>query len=154
MCSGWTNARLQQFDQDGVVEAIGQISIQSANGFRVFISQARYSDSKIRFNHYHAAHFLLVIGSDGKNYLGAEVKYNLKYMIADLKIDWNGQFLQKSGRLEKIRQVNDENYIAIGSRHRGVLYNDFIEKAIRGSGSDTQGNLQQNPVEFWFPHIL
>ncbi len=49
-----------------------------------FTSSDRYVDTGLSFDGYHAAHFLLVVGADGMNYLGAEVKYQPQYAIADL----------------------------------------------------------------------
>ncbi|NQV02868.1 MAG: radical SAM protein [Bacteroidia bacterium] len=154
MCSGWTNRHLEQVNQHGVIEAIGGLVNTSMNGFRIFFSKARYSDSKLRFNQYHSAHFLLVVGADGKNYLGAEVKYNPDFVIADVKGQWKPQFLHNPDRINRIQQVNDKNYIAIKSRHRGVLYNDYIEQVIEGRSIIRPGNNQLQASEFWFPYIL
>ena len=48
---------------------------------------------ELRFSAYHAAHFLLVVGADGKNYLGAEVKYQPAFILWDLKNNWREDFL-------------------------------------------------------------
>jgi MoaA/NifB/PqqE/SkfB family radical SAM enzyme len=128
MCVGWGDGNLQQLNQEGVLDVIDEYRRKRANGFGVFASPSRYTDSEIIFEGYHAAHFLLVIGADGKNYLGAEVKYQSKFAIADVARSWRSDFLRAPERLRGINAISSSTYSALGSRHRGVLYNDFVER--------------------------
>ncbi len=72
----------------------------------------------------------MVVGADRKNYLGAEVKYHPDFVIADLGDGCADGFLWDGGRLARIAAHTHGNYRALGSRHRGVLYNDFIERLL------------------------
>jgi len=156
MCSGWNDGHLVQLDQQGVMDAIEVYKSQLLNGFEVFVSKSRYVDTPIHFSSYHAAHFLMIMGADCKNYLGAEVKYQDRYVLADLSDhDWHNSFIGNENRLNWIRNINDRNYTAINSRHRGVLYNDFIEKIILGAVAIEESVKPGEEIEeFWFPHIL
>jgi hypothetical protein len=108
----------------------------------------------LKFNGYHAAHFLLVIGADGKNYLGPEVKYQPHHVIADLGVRWRDDFLWEEQRLVRANFVNSRTYPAIQSRHRGVLYNHFIEQLKRDE-EPALTKLERASVRgFLFPHIL
>ncbi len=154
MCTGWSNAQLNQVNQDGVVQAINDYRNICRDEFEVFISSSRYDNTPLKFSGYHAAHFLLVVGADGMNYLGAEVKYQEKYMIGDIAGRWSNNFLQQPERLAKINAVNNSNYTALHSRHRGVLYNDYIEKMKLDAAGVTKASSKNGHTKFLFPHIL
>jgi len=147
MCTGWSNARLKPMSQQGVVEEVHRIKqANTQSEFDVHISENRYVDTPIHFKGYHAAHFLLVVGADGKNYLGAEVKYQPDFVVCDLRDFGIGNFLRNRQRLEKIASVHSNTYTALPSRHRGVLYNGLIERMSEESITP-EG-------EYKFPHIL
>jgi MoaA/NifB/PqqE/SkfB family radical SAM enzyme len=147
MCTGWNNGHLKPMSQRGVVEEVQRIKLEKTQSeFDVHISENRYVDEPIYFEGYHAAHFLLVIGADGKNYLGAEVKYQPAFALCDLRDVGVSNFLRNSQRLQTIESVHSDTYTALLSRHRGVLYNSLIEK-INGEGIPPAG-------EYKFPHIL
>jgi hypothetical protein len=155
MCSGWGNGNLVRMDQTGVPETLSDyLSGVSMNGFRVFFSPARYADTPLNFDRYHAAHFLLVIGADGVNYLGPEVKYQERFAIADVAGSRSGGFLHRPERLASIASIKSSNYSALNSRHRGVLYNNYITRLFSGELPRTDAVLPDKADEFWFPHIL
>jgi len=138
---------LKPMSQQGVTEEVHRIKqTKTRQGFDVHISENRYVDTPIYFDGYHAAHFLLVVGADGKNYLGAEVKYQPDFAVCDLRDIGISKFLRNRQRLEKIASVHSNTYTALPSRHRGVLYNGLIE-----SMSEEQITLTG---EYKFPHIL
>lgn len=151
MCIGWEIGRLNQVDQKGVIPALVDYRSKTKDDFEVFFSAARYGRNPLHFNGYHAAHFLMVVGSDGYNYLGAEVKYQPQYAVADLSREWRSDFLQNPDRLNKIHAITSENYTALNSRHRGVLYNDYIERLKSGSNSESETVVGE---DFRFPYIL
>ena len=155
MCYGWNTGKLIQYDQENVLETIEEYRNRFMNGFKVFISKSRYKEQSLKFNKYHAAHFLMVVGADGINYLGAEVKYQNQFSLTNIFENWQKDFLQRKERLELINSINNDTYSALNSRHRGVLYNDFIEKLISGE-MDLDNGLpgEEQADEFWFPHIL
>jgi organic radical activating enzyme len=154
MCTGWNNAHLAQVNQDGVLNAIQEYRNRCPDNFDVFVSHARYDKTPLEFSSYHAAHFLLVIGADGKNYLGAEVKYQENYIVDDIAGRWSNDFLQRPERLAKINAVNSMNYTALHSRHRGVLYNDYIEKMKSGPAKTAVTDTYHQINKIFFPNIL
>jgi len=148
MCTEWRSGSPTRVDQTGVLGAIESCRLENNSEFQVHVSPQRYVFDELVFNGYHAAHFLLVIGADGLNYLGAEVKYFPGYAIADVAGNWRRDFLWQPERLKRIAEVNHRNYRAINSRHRGVLYNHYIESLKH------QAEERREPTTFQFPHIL
>ena len=155
-CIGWDNGCPVQVDQDGVLESIEtyQRTLRPSAGFEALISRFRYSSKGIRFSAYHAAHFLLVIGADGLNYLGPEVKYQPRYVLADATGGRTPDFLWRPERLRKIGAITSDRYPAAKSRLRGVLYNDFIERIIDARQTREEKAILRAPDGFLFPHIL
>ena len=155
-CIGWDLGRPTQVNQDGVLEKIEayQKTLSTSDGFHAFVCRRRYLDTELEFNRYHAAHFLLVIGADGLNYLGPEVKYQPQYVLSDVASSWDSDFLWKRVRLERINSIKSNLYPALKSRHRGVLYNDLIERMLRIRSPLEERFLLQKPEDFKFPHIL
>jgi hypothetical protein len=147
-CTRWELGTPVQMNQQGVLEQIGEFQRAQMDGFRAFVFNERYVGGTIEFDGYHSSHFLLVIGADGMNYLGAEVKYQPPHIIADVAGDWRDDFLWQSERLRRIRAVNSQTFPAIGSRHRGILYNNLIEQ-LRRTGAPVAAQ-----DGFLFPHIL
>ncbi len=154
LCSKWDSGSPLRVDQEGVFKRIEESKANQTNSFRVFAFHERYEETKIKFNGYHTAHFLLVIGADGMNYLGAEVKYQRQRIIGNIADNWSPDFLWKRQRLQRIQAVNSRTYPAIGSRHRGVLYNHLIEQLmpLGQKTSDRLTQIQKNT--FLFSHIL
>jgi hypothetical protein len=145
LCRKWGQGTPELDDQDGVLREIAAIAATS-NGFRVGTCADRYARGELRFDGYHAAHFLLVVGADGCNYLAPEVKYQAAHVIADLTSQ-PADPLGAADRLARIRSVRSEAYPARGSRHRGILYSDWIETALSGAQPPAGG-------PFMFPYIL
>lgn len=95
----------------------------------------------------------MVIGADGRNYLGTEVKYHPQYVLADLSGGgWRDDFLWQAGRLERIRAFNHRNYPPLGGRHRAVLYNHYVQQVLDGS-QQTEADAGRLDA-FLFPHVL
>ncbi|MBC8450029.1 MAG: radical SAM protein [Chloroflexi bacterium] len=154
MCIRWDAGSPTRVDQTDVLAKIEERRNGQPDGFEVFAFDERYADRAIEFNGYHAAHFLLVVGADAMNYLGAEVKYQPQHAIADLAGQWYDGFLWQKQRLKRIQSVNSKTYPAIDSRHRGMLYNDLIEKLMKRNRDDLDVMLTMSPNGFMFPHIL
>jgi hypothetical protein len=153
-CTRWEAACPTAVDQDGVLAQIDELRAHQPDGFRVFVLRDRYVKSPIEFAAYHAACFLLVIGADGLNYLGAEVKYRPQHAIADVAGNWRDDFLWQRPRMERINSVNSQTYPAIGSRHRGVLYSHWIQQLLAQSQGTAAETLATLAGGFLFPHIL
>ena len=146
LCSKWGQGAPELDDQGGVLEAIDSIAAALANGFLAGTCPERYAQGELLFSGYHAAHFLLVVGADGCNYLAPEVKYQDAHVIADLS-QRPAAPLAASSRLGRIAAIASDTYPARGSRHRGILYSDWLERARAGAASP--------PGEpFTFPWIL
>ena len=133
-CKDWDLGKPTIADQTGVLNEIERLQTKYSGIFPVFAGKERYSAYDIGFSHYHAAHFLFVLGADGKNYLSPETKYNSDYVLADLSDSMNEDFLWKEERLKNMG-YSSGNYACIGSRHRTILYNDLIEKIRTGRES-------------------
>jgi MoaA/NifB/PqqE/SkfB family radical SAM enzyme len=154
MCIRWDVGAPERLDQSRVLEKIDKCQEELSNGFQIFTFPDRYVERKIDFSGYHAAHFLLVIGADGINYLGAEVKYHPQYAIADLNQNWSDDFLWQNDRLNRIQSVTSLTYPAVASRHRGVLYNHVIQDMISRGSASLDEEPAANGTTFVFPHIL
>ena len=151
-CRHWDQGRPQPEEQSGVLDEIARLREEFSAHLEIEVSTQRYQDFPLSFDGYHAAHFMLVVGADRKNYLGAEVKYHPDFAIADLGRDPGDGFLREPERLRRIASQNSARYRALGSRHRGVLYNDFIERLKRHDPGAER--ILAAPPAFRFPHIL
>ena len=85
---------------------------------------------------------------------GPEVKYQPRYVLADATGGRTPDFLWRPKRLRKIRAITSDRYPAAKSRHRGVLYNDFIERIIDTRQTREEKAILRAPDGFLFPHIL
>jgi len=154
MCIRWDTGAPERVDQSGVLAKIKECQKEQSDAFHIFTFPDRYAKRKIEFSGYHAAHFLLVIGADGMNYVGAEAKYHPQYIIADLTNNWRDDFLWKKERLNRIESINSRTYPALASRHRGVLYNQVIQDSINhGEGFLDEASATYGAT-YVFPHIL
>jgi len=153
LCHKWELGCPEQSAQDGVMEKIGELREKEFPEFKVFVSRERYERNDIEFDGYHAANFLLVVGADANNYLAPEVKYHPKHVIANLGEGLQNGFLWKQMRLDKINEVRSATYPAVRSRHRGVLYNHYIERLKLGDEAVTNA-FQGTSSYIVFPHIL
>jgi cyclic pyranopterin phosphate synthase len=154
LCVRWDTGAPERVNQSGVLERIKECQREQSDKFQIFTFADRYTDRKIEFSGYHAAHFLLVIGADGINYLGAEVKYHPRYIIADPINNWHDDFLWRGERLKRIEAISSQTYPAVNSRHRGVLYNQVIQDLINHrvrSCADLSTTRRETHL---FPHIL
>jgi hypothetical protein len=154
LCTSWGQGRPPPEVQTGVIEGINGIKNRPEFNGRIFYSKERYEDFPLEFSHYHAAHFLLVVGADGRNYLAPEVKYHPDFVIADVNGSDNGNFLWEGSRLDKINSYESQTYSALKSRHRGVLYNHLIECLDNGKKGLCSGLEQASEKTFQFPHVL
>lgn len=154
LCDGWGTGHLTQRDQVGVVEEIARLRTRLSNGFEILVCPERYATGDVCFDEYYAAHFLLVVGADGKNYLSTEGKYQPDRVIWDLGQEWRDDFLWRDARAARIRQAGSRNYPGVGGRHRGVLYNGLVQdiKDGRQQIDALARRLALQPVRF--PHVL
>lgn len=151
-CTRRIDGAAAQREQAEVLDAIKKLD--RTRGQDIHFLDARYASDGVRFQGYHAAHFILVIGADGKNYLGSEVKYQPEYVIADLSGEQRDGFLWHPARLDKIDSVSHRRYPAQGSRNRGVLYNTLIEQLRSGATSMDALAFEIQGRDIYLPHII
>lgn len=154
LCNNWASGKPLPVEQNRVETHIHRIRKKEGSGFGIFYLQERYSNLPLGFSRYHAAHFLLVIGADGKNYLGPEVKYQPDHVIAEPGLHWNENFLWDKSRLSRVDSVSNQTYPALRSRHRGVLYNHLLERLCMKSVDDPSELEATSKKIFLWPHIL
>ena len=154
LCIRWDVGAPARVNQRGVLAALEDLKLSQKDGLQVFTFPERYVESEIEFRGYHAAHFLLVIGADGLNYLGAEVKYHRQHVISEVAGHCLPGFLWTEERLAHIRSVESRSYPPLDSRHRGVLYSDLIERLLKREKNTMDEALPLPGDGFAFPHIL
>jgi MoaA/NifB/PqqE/SkfB family radical SAM enzyme len=143
-----------QATQHHVIAALKGMREAQEETFDIFFLEERYRSNRAAFEGYHAAHFVLVIGADGKNYLASEVKYQPRYALSDAVTTWRDDVLWNRERVERIRSVTSRDYPARGSRNRGVLYNTVIEKLKRVTVAPDDECWEVPGNGFHLPHIL
>ena len=152
LCAEWGRGAPIIVDQEGAVEKIETLQDSYKNNFDIYYFPDRYNQREINFDGYHGAFYLLIVGANAHNYLGAEVKYQPQHIIADLSGDLKEGFLWKKERLNNILSVNSENYSAIGSRHRGALYSSFVQKV--KNNEQKAMSIMDHDVNFRFPGVV
>ena len=68
--------------QERLLAALESCRRGAAAGVRHPLPRRSASRDPIVFQGYHAAHFIMVVGADGDNYLSSETKYQPRYRIA------------------------------------------------------------------------
>lgn len=152
MCWNWGQGSPVMTDQTGVVDEVRDLQHALQDAFDIYYAPERYSHEKIEFRGYHGAHFLMIVGADGNNYLGAEVKYQPDYVVADLNRGLEENFLWHPRRLASIAGIQSRSYSAIQSRHRGALYSSLLQRIKDGDINAT--DILQNSHRFRFPALL
>jgi len=154
-CTRDISGAAERLSQERVLQAIRQFKLkQETSEFRVHHLQDRYDYTDIQFSSYHTAHFVLVIGADGMNYLATEVKYQPKYLICNLMNGMGEDYLWQPARLERIRSVHSGEFPAQGTRNRGVIYNTLIQKLINGDLSWREIGANIPAAGFALQHII
>ena len=151
-CTQDISGAAQIIEQQTVLERIKECSVKFNDDFKVYFLDDRYGLEEINFNSYHSAHFILVMGADGINYIGTEAKYRDQYALWDLKNNWKEDFIWNTKRLNMISLVSSENYLPKGSKNRGVIYNTLIEKMIGNNQSDSENIASWD--SFYLPNII
>jgi hypothetical protein len=128
LCMNWAEGWPVQEDQEGVLSALALLQSRALPGVTVHVPEQRYTSYPLRFSAFHSAHFLLQVAADGVNYASPESKYHSSCLIADLNEYLEDDFLWRSERLAAINALNSTNYRFAGTRHRGAMFSDFIER--------------------------
>jgi len=154
ICSGWEEGAPAIVDQTGVLEAIDDIVAEPPPGLRAYVLRERYADFRLHFGSYHAAHFLLVVGADYRNYLTTELKYHPEAALVDLSDGRLNGFLGTAERLQRIGGTESTTYPGMRSRYRTLLYNHYIEQWMHQPRQKVAESLDAMYDSFLFPHIL
>jgi hypothetical protein len=152
MCWNWGKGAPVMIDQTGVIDVVQDLQQTYLDTLDIYYAPERYSNKKVAFKGYHGAHFLMIVGADGKNYLGAEVKYQPDFVVADLNLDLEDNFLWHPRRLANIASIRSNKYRAIQSRHRGALYSALIQKL--KDGDISREAITRSDLRFRFPAVL
>lgn len=150
-CVDWELKLPKQADQEGVLEAIEDLkkAIPDAN---IQVPVDRYLKQPLYFEKMHGSHFLIQVGADGINYAGPECKYEKEYNLLNLNEYLDDDFLWHPERIEKLNQINSENFTFISTKHRPPMFSDYIQKIIDGKIALPPNNGVQE--EFAYPHII
>ena len=154
LCSKWGLGAPELADQAGVAARLEKLQANGNGASRVYYFADRFRDADLRFNGYHASHFLLVVGADGKNYLAPEVKYQPDHVIAEFPGRPGPDWLWDARRLERIASVRSVSYPALPSRHRSILYSHFIDRLLRREAGAMADFRAAAAAPFLFPAIL
>jgi hypothetical protein len=137
-CVDWDTPCPVQDDQAGVLEAIENLKQKAPATACIQVPFERYHSKPLFFEKLHGAHFLIQVGADGVNYLGPECKYEEDAELLDLNQYLEDDFLWHPKRLQRLNEVNSDNYRFIGTKHRPPMFSDYIQRlqdSDRGSGA-------------------
>jgi hypothetical protein len=153
LCADWGLARPVQENQDGVLEAVAAFEKEVAPGVKVQIPKERYTRYPLRFSAFHSAHFLMQVGADGMNYCAPEAKYQPSCAIADFNRSLGDGFLWRRERLDAIAAIDSDRYAFAGTRHRGSMFSDFLERCAQGEAGPTAAFRNAREEDFLYPHL-
>lgn len=154
-CVDWQEKRPRQADQTGVLEAIEELKAAAPAGANIQVPYARYSPEPLRFEKLHGSYFLLQVGADGVVYAGPECKYEKDYALLDLNESMTDDFLWHPRRIEKLDHINSDNFRLIGTKHRPVVFSDYIQKVIDSrTGVSGEAAPSAGREKFAYPHVI
>jgi len=154
-CVDWERTYPRQADQTGVLEAIEGLKAAAPAGANIQVPYERYSPEPLRFEKLHGSHFLIQIGADGVNYAGPECKYEGEMALLDLNEHLEEDFLWHPQRLRRLEALNHRNYRFIGTKHRPVVFSDYLQRLIdRRGGRSPAAEPPTETQEFSYPDIL
>lgn len=153
MCERWAEGRPVQENQEGVLEVLMSLQDGGLPGVEVHVPEQRYSSYPLSFSAFHSAHFLLQLGADGVNYAAPESKYQRSCALADLNEYLEDDFLWRPPRLSAIDALNSQAYHFAGTRHRGAMFSDFIERYAKGETAPMTAVTTATEQDFRYPYL-
>ncbi len=153
LCTDWERAKPVQDNQEGVLEAVAAIEAEVPWGVQVQIPKERYTRYPLRFSAFHSAHFLMQVGADGRNYCAPEAKYQPDCAIADLNQNLDDGFLWRRERMGAIAALDSQRYGFAGTRHRGSMFSDFLERCLQGEPEPVATLRAAREQDFLYPAL-
>lgn len=154
-CIDWNEAYPKQADQTGVLEAIEKLKEVAPKNSNIQVPYERYSDKPLYFEKLHGSHFLIQIGADGVNYAGPECKYEKDAELLNLNEYMEEDFLWHPQRINRLNAINSSNYRFIGTKHRPVMFSDYIQGIIDGKNDISLDEVSSNDSNnFSYPSII
>lgn len=152
-CVDWDSRLPIQDNQSGVLEAIKELIKLAPSDANIQVPTERYTKEPLIFDKLHGSHFLIQVGADGVNYAGPECKYHSDAALLDLNEYMEDDFLWHPQRIERINQLNSNNYRYIGTKHRPPMFSHYIQKLINNHKSNKVLG-QRAAMEFSYPNII
>ena len=154
-CINWDKEMPVQADQSEVIETLEKFMQNAPEDANIQIPYGRYLEAPLVFEKMHGSFFLIQVGADGVNYVGPECKYEPDATLLDLNEYLEDDFLWHPKRIQKLNQINSNNYRFIGTKHRPPVFSDYIQKIIDSSKKDTGSDFLKNSAdEFRYPNII
>jgi hypothetical protein len=153
LCTDWEVARPVQDNQEGVLEAVAALEADASVGVKVQIPKERYTAYPLRFSGFHSAHFLMQVGADGRNYCAPEAKYQPDCAIGDLNLCLDDGFLWRRERLDAIAALDSQRYTFAGTRHRGSMFSDFLERCVQHEAGTLATLNAAREQDFLYPNL-
>ena len=154
-CIDWDKACPIKADQTGVLETISNLQNLAPKDANIQVPYERYYETPLYFEKLHGSHFLIQVGADGINYAGPECKYEKETELLNLNEYMEDDFLWHPQRLKILNELNNDNYRFIGTKHRPVIFSDYIERIIQSrENSEARANLCSPVNSFSYPNII
>ncbi len=154
-CIDWEKVYPIKADQTGVLEAILNLQNLAPKDANIQVPYERYYETPLYFEKLHGSHFLIQVGADGINYAGPECKYEKETELLNLNEYMEDDFLWHPQRLKILNELNNNNYRFIGTKHRPVIFSDYIERIIQSrENSEARANLCSPANSFSYPNII
>ena len=152
-CIDWDTSYPKQADQTGVIAALNKLKESAPKDSNIQIPYERYTVEPLIFDKLHGSHFLIQVGADGINYAGPECKYHRDYELLDLNKYMKDDFLWHPQRVQRINELNSDNYQFKGTKHRPPMFSHYIQKLINKKGGLTVAEENNVPM-FSYPNII
>jgi hypothetical protein len=159
-CINWNSGYPTQARQDGVVAAIERLMAVASQDSNIQVPYERYQKDPLYFEKLHGSHFLIQVGADGINYADPECKYEKDAELLDLNEYLKDDFLWHPQRVNRLNEINSDNYRFIGTKHRPPMFSDYIQRLIdlrNNESRDTEkiaAALRESPDHFKYPNII
>lgn len=151
-CVDWNKKFPVQADQSGVIEAIEKFMENAPQGANIQVPLERYNSKPLYFEKLHGSFFLIQVGADGINYAGPESKYEKDSELLNLNDYLKDDFLWHAQRIERLNQINSDNYRFIGTKHRPPMFSDYIQNLI--DNTKEIRSIDESLDSYAYPNII